>query len=158
MLRMSKMTDYGIVLMTRLAIDPKGQHTAADLAGQVGMPLPTVSKILKQLTRAQLLASSRGAHGGYNLARPPETISIAEIITILEGPIGLTECVATPGECEQEPHCATRVHWEWINRAVYGALNEIKLADMVHSMGLHPIQFHQFTARSVPLNTGNTTG
>jgi FeS assembly SUF system regulator len=144
--------------MTRLAMDPKSQHAAADLAAQVKMPLPTVGKILKQLTRAQLLVSSRGAHGGYNLARPPEEISIAEIITILEGPIGLTECVSTPGECEQESHCSTRAHWEWINQAVYGALNEIKLSDMIHPMGVYPIQFHQFTARSVPLNTGNTTG
>jgi FeS assembly SUF system regulator len=158
MLRMSKMTDYGIVLMTRLAMDPDSQHAAADLAAQVGMPLPTVSKILKQLTRAQLLVSSRGAQGGYNLARSPKAISIAEIITILEGPIGLTECVSTPGECEQESHCSTRAHWECINQAVYGALNEIKLSDMVHPMRVHPIQFHQFTARSVPLNTGNTTG
>jgi FeS assembly SUF system regulator len=146
MLRMSKMTDYGIVLMTRLAMDPKGQYAAADLSAQVEMPLPTVSKILKQLARAQLLVSSRGALGGYSLARPPEEISVAEIITILEGPIGLTECVSTPGECEQEARCSTRAHWERINQAVYGALNEIKLSDMVHPMGVHPIQFHQFTS------------
>ncbi|QBQ53209.1 SUF system Fe-S cluster assembly regulator [Nitrosococcus wardiae] len=157
MLRMSKMTDYGIVLMTRLAAASKGQHTAADLSAQVEMPLPTVSKILKQLARAQLLVSSRGAQGGYSLARPPETISVAEIITTLEGPIGLTECISTPGECGQESHCSTRVHWERINQAVYGALNEIKLSDMVQPMGVYPIQFHQLTRRSVPLSTGNTT-
>ena len=157
MLRMSKMTDYAIVLMTRLAMDPKGQHAAADLSAQVEMPLPTVSKILKQLARAGLLVSARGAQGGYSLGRPPEAISVAEIITILEGPIGLTECVSTPGECGQEAHCSTRAHWEQINQAVYGALNEIKLSDMVQPMGAYPIRFRQLTRHSGPLPTDNTT-
>jgi FeS assembly SUF system regulator len=153
MLRMSKMTDYGIVLMTRLAMNPNSQHAAAELSVQVEMPLPTVSKILKQLTRARLLVSSRGAQGGYSLARPPEAISVAEIITTLEGPIGLTECVSTPGECGQEGHCSTRAHWERINQAVYEALNDIKLSDMVHPLGVYPLRFHQLSRRSVPLST-----
>ncbi len=143
MLRVSKMTDYGIVLMTRLAMDPKGQHAAADLSAQVEMPLPTVSKILKQLTRAQLLVSARGAQGGYSLARAPESISVAEIIATLEGPIALTECINAPGECEQEPHCSIRLHWEQINQAIYKALNEIKLSDMVQPVGIRPIHFYQ---------------
>ncbi|BAW80879.1 iron sulfur cluster assemblytranscriptional regulator SufA [Candidatus Nitrosoglobus terrae] len=152
------MTDYGIVLMTHLAMNPEIQHAAADLAAQVEMPLPTVSKILKQLARAQLLISSRGAQGGYNLAKSPRDISIAEIITILEGPIGLTECISTPGECGQESRCSTRAHWEYINQVIYRALNEIKLSDMVHPVRLHPIQFHQLTTHSALLDTGNITG
>lgn len=152
MLRMSKMTDYGIVLMTRLAMNPKRQHAAADLSAQVEMPLPTVSKILKQLARAQLLVSARGAQGGYSLARSPETISVAEIIATLEGPISLTECISAPGECEREPHCSIRTHWEQINQAIYRALNDIKLSDMVQPMGVRPIHFYQRARVSAPLS------
>lgn len=156
MLRVSKMTDYGIVLMTHLAKDPKGQHAAADLSAQMKMPWPTVSKILKQLTRAQLLASSRGAQGGYSLARPPEAISVAEIITTLEGPVSLTECIGAPGECELEPLCSIRNHWGQINQAIYKALSDIKLSDMVQPVEVRPIQFYQRARILAPLSTGNS--
>lgn len=150
MLRVSKMTDYGIVLMTHLARDPKGQHAAADLSVQVDIPLPTVSKILKQLTRARLLVSSRGTQGGYSLAREPRAISVAELIATLEGPIGLTECINSPGECELEPHCSIRGHWERINQAVYEALSAIKLSDMVQPMETCPIHFYQSARALAP--------
>ena len=95
MFRISKLADYGVSLLAALAADRGGEpHTARGMAGRVGLPLPTVSKILKALSRQGLLVSHRGVRGGYVLARPPEEITVAEIIRALEGPIGMTECAA----------------------------------------------------------------
>ena len=94
MIRITKQTDYGIVLLTHLAANPERQYTAPELAAEARLPLPMVSKILKLLARDGLLASHRGVKGGYSLARPAEEISMAEIIAALEGPIAITECVS----------------------------------------------------------------
>jgi FeS assembly SUF system regulator len=130
-LRITKTTDYGIILLTELAQSPVHVFSAVDLAAEATIPAPMASKILKHLTREGILESRRGAHGGYVLARPPEQISVTQIIDALEGPIALTECIALgPGECEQEPVCPTRTNWQRINVAVRTALDEITLADM----------------------------
>ncbi|MDQ3261032.1 MAG: SUF system Fe-S cluster assembly regulator, partial [Pseudomonadota bacterium] len=105
MLRMSKLADYGTVLMTYLARNPNGIHAANEIADEVSVALPTTSKLLKMLARAGLVTSTRGTHGGYFLARPASEISIADVIAALDGPIGLTECASLPGVCEQESGC-----------------------------------------------------
>ncbi len=144
MLRMSKLTDYGIVLMSYLASKTYQQHSAHTLSDAVQMPLPTVRKVLKALSHADLLKSERGAQGGYNLTRSPKNISVAEIITAIEGPIALTECVSDESHCEQELHCDVQTNWTRINNAVYHALDEVKLSDMLvpQSSGVSPIHFH----------------
>lgn len=105
--------------------------SAPRLAEAAGLPGPMVSKILKQLARSGLVDSARGAHGGYSLTRDPDAIPIGEILEVFEGPIGMTECVANPGNCEQETHCPTRANWERISRAVGDALRGVHLSDMV---------------------------
>ena len=131
MLRMSKLTDYGTVVMTYLARNASAIHTANEIAEGVQVALPTTSKLLKSLTRAGLVASTRGTRGGYFLARPAREISIAEVIAALEGPIGLTECSTTAGACEQESGCSVRGNWQRINNVVVGALKHVSLAEMV---------------------------
>jgi len=131
MFRITRLTDYGVLLMTQIAKDTACVHNAADLAEQVRVPLPTVSKILQILLRENLLESVRGAGGGYRLARTASDISVRDIIVALEGPIALTECNLEEGSCEQEPHCATRGNWQIINQAVRHALGDISLADMI---------------------------
>ncbi len=131
MLRMGKLTDYGIVLMSHLAENTAAQYSAQALAEAVMVPLPTVRKVLKALCQSGLLSSERGAHGGYSLSRAAETISIAEVITAIEGPIALTECVSTESHCEQALHCDVQTNWDRINHAVYHALDEVKLSDML---------------------------
>ncbi len=133
MLRITKLTDYGVALLVYFAATRDGEpHNARDVAADVNLPLPTVSKILKVLSREGLLVSYRGAKGGYGLSRPPERISVAEVIRALEGPIGITECsVAAPGSCAQEPLCGVRANWQMINEAVHGALEKITLSEMV---------------------------
>ncbi len=149
MLRMSRITDYGIVLLTKLAADaaaaeraegtadsptstaPETIHNARELAAQAGLPLPVVSKILKTLTRGGFLVSQRGARGGYALARRPEEISVASIVDALEGPIALTECGTEPhGACERESRCAVRQPWQRINREVRKTLERVRLSDL----------------------------
>jgi FeS assembly SUF system regulator len=137
-IRLSRLTDYGIVLMAHLAqCEPGATHNAREVADRTRLPLPVVSKILKSLARAGLLVSQRGARGGYTLARPAREITVPEMIAVLEGPIGLTECTQHPGACAQEARCHVREPWQRINHAVRAALARITLADLAapHAAG-----------------------
>ena len=131
MLRVSKLTDYATVVMTGLAEAPDTVHSAQGLAERVRLEVPTVSKLLKQLAHAGLVASFRGAHGGYRLARAPGDITIADIVHAMEGPFGMTECSAHSGACGHEPHCAVRGNWRKISLAIETALKSVTLADML---------------------------
>ena len=131
MLRMTKQTDYGIVLMTHLAQAASGQFSAPELAETLRIAPPMVSKILKLLARDGLLVSHRGVRGGYALARPAAEISVASVIAALEGSLAMTECGETDhGDCLREPFCAVRGNWQVINRVVRQALESISLAEM----------------------------
>ena len=134
MLRMTKLADYGIVLMTHFASTRPGRvFSARDLAQDGHVPLPTASKILKSLSHAGILVSHRGVGGGFSLARPPSEITVAQIISALEGPIGLTECSGEPaGTCGIERLCPVRTNWGRINGVVRDALQGLTLADMSH--------------------------
>ena len=123
MIRMTKQTDYGFVLLSHLANEAAGEANAPDLAAETKLPLPMVSKILKLLVRQGLLVSHRGVKGGYSLARPASTITAAEILKALEGPVALTVCIeGSPGECEHEHYCTVRGPWQRINREIFAAL------------------------------------
>jgi FeS assembly SUF system regulator len=131
MIRLTRLTDYAIVLMAHLAGREVGStHNAREVAGDTQLPAPVVSKILKALARAGLLDSHRGSKGGYRLARPADQISVTEMITALEGPFGLTECTVHPGACVQESSCHVREPWQRINRVVRDALADVSLADL----------------------------
>jgi FeS assembly SUF system regulator len=134
MIRITKQTDYGIVLLTHMAAHAGHQYNAPDLAAEAHLPLPMVSKILKLLAREGVLVSHRGVKGGYGLARHPQSISMAEIIAALEGPIAITECIDDLGDCAHEPLCPVRSNWHRINEALLAALQGITLAEMVHPL------------------------
>lgn len=143
MIRMSKQTDYGILLLTEFAADPAGLTLSArELSARSGLPLPMVSKILKVLTRGDLLASHRGARGGYRLARRPDLITVADVIGALDGPFAMTECLDAPGDCRQESTCPVRNNWQLINQTVHKALDAITLWDMTRPLSppLIPLQ------------------
>jgi FeS assembly SUF system regulator len=131
MLRVSKLTDYATVVMTCLATAGDGVLSAQALSERAHLEVPTVSKLLKQLAHAELVVSTRGNLGGYRLARAPAQITIAEIVTAMEGPIGMTECSAQAGLCGHEPHCGVRVNWQRISQAIAMALESVTLADML---------------------------
>jgi len=130
MLRISKMTDYGTVVMTHLAREPARRFSARELAEELQIGMATVSKILKTLERDDLLAAQRGKNGGYRMARSPDEVSVAEVIRAMEGPIALTECASDAIRCEQEDSCTVQTNWQRINRAILRALEEVSLADM----------------------------
>ena len=131
MIKLSRMVDYGVVLMAELAREPRGVRTAPELAEASGLPAPTVSKLLKRLAREALLDSQRGINGGYRLARSAGNISMADIIDALDGPIALTDCVAAIGAiCEIEALCPTSTNWRRINEALIRALSDVSLAEM----------------------------
>lgn len=142
MVRLGKLTDYGLVLMTCIARH-HGQtlHTARDLAAESRLPLPTVSKILKQLLQGGLLVSHRGVKGGYSLGRDPHAISVAEIVTVLEGPIALTDCSTdVSGLCDLELGCPIKSNQRIISQVVRGALEKVMLANLIQPMQLTVIK------------------
>jgi FeS assembly SUF system regulator len=135
MLRLSKLTDYAVVVLVRLA---DGQRRGVDtvqtspgISGATGVPEPTVAKVLKALAASSLVVSQRGARGGYRLAKPLGGISIADVIGAIDGPIALTACVdGQHGCCEVESLCAVKGRWDLVNDAIHQALSSITLADM----------------------------
>src|SRR5258706_3671161 len=115
MLRISKLTDYGTVLLARLATERPRQMTAAQLSAQSQIPPATVSKLLKQLQQHGLVNSARGAYGGYRLARAPEHISAVQALDALEGPVALTECSSHTSQCGIEHSCGVHRAWQKVN-------------------------------------------
>jgi FeS assembly SUF system regulator len=130
MLRMSKLADYGTVVMASMARDPQAVHSATGLAERLGIGAPTVSKVLKILAREGLVVSMRGARGGYRLPAAPSGISVAQIIRAMDGPIGMTECSTTPGLCAQESHCTVRANWKRVNDMILDVLQGITLEQL----------------------------
>jgi FeS assembly SUF system regulator len=130
MLRLSKLTDYGVVVLVRLARGDAVQ-TAPGIAQATGIPEPTVAKVLKALAGGGLVSSQRGPRGGYQLARPLSDIPVADVITAIDGPIALTACVdGSTTACESSELCPMRGRWDPVNEAIEHALSSITLAHM----------------------------
>jgi FeS assembly SUF system regulator len=136
MLRISKLTDYATLLLATLAVEPARVQTATAMAERTHIAAPTVSKLLKQLQRAGLVRSTRGLHGGYQLARPATQISAAAILDALEGPLALTDCAAGHGQCGIEETCRVGRSWQRLNIAIRRSLSEVTLAQLA---GLDPV-------------------
>src|SRR5689334_10670543 len=135
MIRLGKLTDYGLLLMAEIARTPGKLHTARDLSAFAKLPLPTVSKVLKTLLQSRLLMSHRGTRGGYSLVREPRSIAITEIISSLEGPLALTECSSdVSGLCDLEPSCPMKDNQRIINQVIHGALAKVMLSDLIRPM------------------------
>lgn len=130
MLRLSKLTDYGTVILSHMGRQPELVFSVAEMAAALGVAPPTVAKVLKTLAKRDLVRSRRGSKGGYFLARPPEAISVADVIDALESPFGLTECGIADGRCTRESECHIRAPWLKINRIVRRSLEQVTLADM----------------------------
>ena len=153
MLRISKLTDYGTVLLAHLAGNPDEVRSAADIAARTGISLPTASKLLKSLARNGLVTSTRGANGGYRLARDASAISAAEIIDALEGPVSITECSVTGSHCDIEEACGVGNAWQRINVAIRDALDEVSLVDLLRSKSPAP----PFRFAGLPINVEEKT-
>lgn len=131
MFRLNRLTDYAVVVMTRMTHKPREVRTAPQISHDTGIPLPTVAKLLNALARESLVVSHRGAAGGYTLSRGAGEITVAEIIQALEGPIALTACVDGSGNhCDVECLCPMRGNWDRVNQAIHNALDQVTLVDM----------------------------
>jgi FeS assembly SUF system regulator len=130
MLRISKLTDYGTVVLACIAASPHERHPATAVAERTRLGLPTVSKLLKSFHRAGLVTSTRGAQGGYQLARPAAAISAADIIDAIEGPVAITECSGVHSACDLEQVCSTGTAWQRVNLAIRRSLDELSLAQL----------------------------
>jgi FeS assembly SUF system regulator len=128
-MRLSSMADYAVVTMCAAARHCGSKRiSAAELAQEIGLPPPTVQKLVSLLSRAGLLRATRGAGGGLQLARPAAAITLADIVEAVEGPIALTSCVDQGRhDCQLEAGCSVRPHWEIVNEALRGALADVPL-------------------------------
>src|SRR5262245_55985543 len=130
MLRMSKLTDYGTMVLAQLAANAGALSTAGQVADATHLGQPTVSKLLKSLVHAGLVVSTRGVQGGYALARPASTISAAEIIDALEGPVALTDCSSSNGGCDLESYCRVGTAWQRIKHSIRQAQESASMDDV----------------------------
>lgn len=130
MLRISKLTDYGTIILAHLASHADQQLAAAEVAERTRIALPTVSKVLKTLQRAGLVISTRGSHGGYQLAQPATEITAVKILDALEGPFAITECSGEHSSCGYESSCRVSHVWQRVNGAIRRALSDVTLAQL----------------------------
>lgn len=135
MIKLSKLTDYSVVILAEMARGEKALMTASGLAVASNLPEPTVAKVLKMLAKGAVISSVRGASGGYVLDKSPDEISIAMVITALEGPVVLTACVDKGGEgCCHEKTCSVKGKWDPVNAAMRTALENVTLAQMMRNL------------------------
>jgi FeS assembly SUF system regulator len=137
-MRLTHLADYAVVMMTAAARRPTGERlSAAALAAVTGVPVPTAQKLMGKLATSGLLASVRGAGGGFTLARPASEISLADMVEAVEGPIALTQCSdGVNHECALDAHCAVRPHMSVVSKAVRGALAAVTLEQLARERHL----------------------
>jgi FeS assembly SUF system regulator len=150
-MRLSRLADFAVVLMTHVAQHDERVHTASEAAVATQLPAPAVAKVLARLCREGLLTSSRGVKGGYRLARPATDISVGAIVNALDGPVALTQCIKMgPGGCEVEAVCPSRVGLHRINVAVHKALDDVSLADIAAPAQVPLAQVRREPVRPLP--------
>ena len=136
MLKLTKKADYALMAMKHLAergapgSQSTGSHSAKDVADAFGIPPEALAKILQRLAKAGLLQSQHGIKGGYTLARAAHTISAFEVIQAIDGPLFITSCVTTRGECDQTDRCNIREPLRKVNDSIEAVLKRIKISHM----------------------------
>ena len=154
MLKISRLTDYGTVVLAQLAANEGQVCSATEVANATEIGLPTVSKLLKSLARAGLVTSTRGATGGYELARDPQEISAADVIDALEGPVAITECSSADSHCDFEHVCNVGGAWQRINVAIRHALDDISLDDLTRTK--RPLPRFRFAGMPISVDTASS--
>lgn len=153
MLKLSKMTDYAAVLMAHIARTPDQLFTATDIAEQVQIPKPTVSKALKMLQKSGLLVSHRGAQGGYGLSRPPKQITASDILVAIEGPFAMTDCSQEDALCDLQDTCGVADNWQRVSLAMHQLLQSITLVQLAQK---EPLQLQWMSGNDIYSSGGET--
>lgn len=141
MLRIGKLTDYALLIMSQMAKDPNAVVSATCMAEALHLTPPTVSKILKILSDAGLVSSVRGAEGGYHLARVASSITVADIIAAMEGELAMTECCDNANGCAIDSSCTLRENWKKINKMVQALLGRFTIVDMLEPLSLQGSEY-----------------
>lgn len=137
MIKISRLADYGLIILNGMAAEPAHYYSAAVLAERTGIALPTVSKVLKLLNEAHVISSTRGANGGYRLLKQPEQLSVAEVIAAVDGTPALTECCQRDNGCVLDSRCTLRSNWQLINQVIIRVLSQFTLADLNRPLALN---------------------
>ncbi|MDQ2901022.1 MAG: Rrf2 family transcriptional regulator [Acidobacteriota bacterium] len=130
MLKLTKKADYGLIAMRHVAIAPRAAASTKEISDAYGIPLPLLSKVMQKLTKSGLLQSIAGTNGGYKLARDPGAISALEIIRSLDGPVILTSCFTSHGECDQSEKCTVREPLRQVHEAILGLFGKMTVAEL----------------------------
>ena len=150
MLRITKMTDYAVLILANLALHDNKLLTAKEIASETHISLPTTQKILKKLNRKNLVISKQGVSGGYSLDPETKKISVATLLEKLDGDLSITQCSSNDDQCEVEDFCNIGNAWQMINQRVQWALNDITLGDLIH-----PTRIEQFISTNIPVAREN---
>ena len=131
MLRLSKKADYALIAMKHLAQKAGAPSTSArEIAEQYDIPIELLAKVLQRLVRTGLLASTQGTRGGYTLSRAPKSISLADVIQAIDGPLTVTACSTDNSDCEQYSKCSVRDPLWQIRERIVAALGTVTLSEM----------------------------
>ena len=139
-MRVSSKAHYGLRMMTEFArAYGRGPLSIAEVARVEHLPLAYLEQLAGQLRRGGLVESTRGVHGGYTLTRPPERISVLEVVRTLEGEVAPVECVSTDyvsGSCVREGECASRGLWQRLKESIDAVLGQATLAELIDDRSL----------------------
>src|SRR5437867_11299115 len=148
MLRLSKRADYALIAMKHLALHGDGGSSSArEIAGLYDIPIELMAKVLQRLVRGGLLASQQGTRGGYQLARMPVQISVADVIQAIDGPVTVTACSTEEASCEQYAKCNVRDPLWRVRERILTALGECTIAELAADPTSQP------TAKAAVLHT-----
>ena len=150
MLRITKMTDYAVLILANLALHDNKLLTAKEIASDTHISLPTTQKLLKKLNRKNLVISKQGVSGGYSLDPETKKLSVATLLEKLDGDLSITQCSSNDDQCEVEDFCNIGNAWQMINQRVQWALNDITLGDLIH-----PTRIEQFISTNIPVAREN---
>jgi len=152
MLRLSKKADYALMAMKHLAVrgdrGAMASSSAREIAELYNIPIELMAKVLQRLVRRNLLASHQGTRGGYQLARPPSQISVADVIQAIDGPVTVTACSTDEGQCEQFSTCNVRDPLWRVRERILSALGECTIAELAADIPPPP------TAKAAVFRTG----
>ena len=147
MLRINKMTDYGMLILGNLAVSHGGYLSASDIASSTHISLPTVQKLLKKLNKNKLVVSKQGPLGGYALNEATKLTSVSKILEALEGNSSLMECSAKQSTCEIENSCQIGNAWQIISQTIFSSLDKLTLLDLIK-----PSEIEQYLPLEIPIH------
>jgi Rrf2 family protein len=131
MLRLSKKADYALMAMRHLALNSGAPAACArEIAEQYDIPIELMAKVLQRLVRAGLLVSTQGTRGGYTLRRPSASITVADVIQAIDGPLTVTACSSEKNTCEQYSKCSIRDPLWQIRERIAETLGTVTIAEM----------------------------